>query len=87
MLEIISFFQVWTEFERYPMLSFVSDLGGLLGLLLGLSLYSILEMGLELGHSLHRRVSATGRSKKSGGESAVSKGGGAGFKKREKTVH
>ncbi len=81
MLEIISF-QVWTEFERYPMLSFVSDLGGLLGLLLGLSLYSILEMGLELGHSLHRRISATGR-KKSGGESAVSKG----FKKREKTVY
>jgi len=39
--------KIWTEYEEYTFDSFLSDVGGLMGLMLGLSIYGMTEMTLD----------------------------------------
>lgn len=41
--------EVWREYEAYTVVSLMSDVGGLMGLLLGLSIYSMVELGWRAG--------------------------------------
>jgi len=39
--------ETWTEYEEYNFDSFLSDVGGLVGLLMGLSIYGLTEMAFD----------------------------------------
>ncbi len=51
---------MWTEFEEYSLVSFFSDVGGSMGLLMGLSIFSL----VKLGHQFLSYFTATFLSKK-----------------------
>jgi hypothetical protein len=40
---------VWTEYEAYTVVSLLSEVGGSLGLFLGLSLLSVVEVACKVG--------------------------------------
>ncbi len=48
--------ETWTEFEEYPVISLLSDVGGSMGLLLGLSIMSTVEAAVKASEFIAGRL-------------------------------
>ncbi len=52
------FVQVWTEYERYTITIILSEIGGIVGLFMGLSIYTTVKFSLDFFKNCKKRMSA-----------------------------